>query len=128
MRILSWPLRALLFIGSVTVFTVISHCIRKRRIQLKEGVFWIAFSFLLVLISVFPILAVWTAKIMGIQSPSNCVFLIMIFLLACHQFFLTIRISQLEMKNQQLIQSMAIYRALEEEEKNSEKEDMLLSR
>ena len=128
MNILSWPLRILLFLGSVAVFIVISYCIRKRRIQLKDGVFWIIFSFLLILISIFPVLAVWASSILGIQSPSNCVFLILIFLLGCHQFFLTIRISRLEIKNNQLVQNIAIYRKLEDEEKHHEKENMLLFR
>ena len=128
MGILSWPLRVLLFIGSVTVFTIISECIRKKQIQLKDGIFWILFSFLLILISFFPVLAVWASRILGIQSPSNCVFLILIFLLGCHQFFLTIRISQLEMKINRLIQSVAIYRTREDEEKSLEKENLLLFR
>ncbi len=128
MSILSWPLRSMLFIGSVAVFTIISLCIRKRRIQLKDGIFWLVFGFLLILISVFPVLAVWASRILGIQSPSNCVFLILIFLLGCHQLSLTIRISQLEMKNNRLVQSIAIYRAMEDEEKNREKENMLLFR
>ena len=128
MNILSWPLRILLFLGSVAVFLVISYCIRKRRIQLKDGVFWIIFSFHLILISIFPVLAVWASSILGIQSPSNCVFLILIFLLGCHQFFLTIRISRLEIKNNQLVQNIAIYRKLEDEEKHHEKENMLLFR
>lgn len=128
MNILSWPLRILLFLGSVVVFTIISLCIRKRRIQLKDGIFWVAFGFLLILVSVFPVLAVWASSILGIQSPSNCVFLILIFLLGCHQFFLTIRISRLEIKNNQLVQNIAIYRKLEDEEKHHEKEYMLLFR
>ena len=128
MNILSWPLRILLFLGSVVVFTIISLCIRKRRIQLKDGIFWIAFGFLLILVAVFPVLAVWASSILGIQSPSNCVFLILIFLLGCHQFFLTIRISRLEIKNNQLVQNIAIYRKLEDEEKHHEKENMLLFR
>ena len=128
MNILSWPLRILLFLGSVVVFTIISLCIRKRRIQLKDGIFWVAFGFLLILVSVFPVLAVWASSILGIQSPSNCVFLILIFLLGCHQFFLTIRISRLEIKNNQLVQNIAIYRKLEDEGKHHEKENMLLFR
>ena len=128
MNILSWPLRILLFLGSVVVFTIISQCIRQRRIQLKDGIFWVAFGFLLILVSVFPVLAVWASSILGIQSPSNCVFLILIFLLGCHQFFLTIRISRLEIKNNQLVQNIAIYRKLEDEEKHHEKENMLLFR
>ena len=128
MNILSWPLRILLFLGSVVAFTIISQCIRKRRIQLKDGIFWVAFGFLLILVSVFPVLAIWASSLLGIQSPSNCVFLILIFLLGCHQFFLTIRISRLEIKNNQLVQNIAIYRKLEDEEKHHEKENMLLFR
>ena len=128
MGILSWPLRVLLFIGSVTVFTIISQCIRKKQIQLKDGIFWILFSFLLILISFFPVLAVWASRILGIQSPSNCVFLILIFLLGCHQFFLTIRISQLEMKNRQLVQRVAIQKVLGDEEKKTNEENLLLFR
>lgn len=128
MSILSWPLRVVLFLGSVTVFSLISRSIRKGRIQLKDGIYWIIFSFLLILISVFPVLSVWAARLLGIQSASNCVFMIIIFLLGCHQFFLTIRISRLEIKNNQLVQNIAIYRKLEDEEKHHEKENMLLFR
>ena len=118
MRILSWSFRLLLFIGSVTVFAVISQCIRKRKMQMKDGIFWIGIGFLLILVSVFPILAVWAAKLIGIQSPSNCVFFILIFLLGCHQFYLTIKISQLDMKNSELTQNIAIHRVLENEEED----------
>lgn len=128
MSILSWPLRAVLFLGSVTVFSLISRSIRKGRIQLKDGIYWIVFSFLLILISVFPILAVWAARLLGIQSASNCVFMIIIFLLGCHQFFLTIRVSQLEMKLHRLVQSVAIQKALDDEEKQSNEKDLLLLR
>ena len=128
MGILSWSLRALLFLGSMAVFLVISYCIRKRRIQLKDGVFWIIFSFLLILISIFPVLAVWASRLIGIQSPANCVFLIMIFLLGCHQFFLTIRISQLEMKLNRLVQSVAIQKTLIDEGKETNEENLLLFR
>ena len=55
MPILPWQLRVMLFLGSVTVFTIISLCIRRRRIQLKDGIFWVIFSFFLILFSVFPI-------------------------------------------------------------------------
>ena len=118
MEILKWSFRILLLIGSVAVFTVISQCTRKKKIQMRDGIFWIAFSFLLILISVFPVLAVWAAKLIGIQSPSNCVFLIIIFLLICHQFFLTIKVSQLEMKNNKLTQDIAIQRTLENKEED----------
>ena len=128
MSILSWPLRIVLFIGSTAVFLIISQSIKKRKILMKDGIFWIVFSFLLVLISIFPVLAVWASKFFGIQSPSNCVFMVIIFLLGCHEFILTIRVSQLEMKNTKLIQKLAIDKAVEAEERNDEKENLLLFR
>lgn len=128
MSVISWPLRILLFVGSVVVFILISRCIRKKKILMRDGIFWMLFSFLLVLVSVFPVLAVWASKFFGIQSPSNCVFMVIIFLLGCHEFILTIRVSQLEMKNTKLIQKLAIDKAVEAEEKDDEKENLLLLR
>ena len=128
MAILGWPLRLLLLIGSVVVFLTIWRCIKKREIQLKDGGFWIVFSFLLALISIFPILAVWISGLFGLQSPSNGVFLIVISLLGSHDFVLTVRLSRLEMKNTRLIQKVAIDKVLEEEGALDEKEDLLLFR
>ena len=115
---LSWSFRIFLLLGSVTVFLIISRCIRKKWIQMKDGIFWIAFGFLLVVISGFPKLTAWASQLLGIQSPTNCVFFLIIFLLGCHQFTLTIRLSQLDMKNSKLTQNIAIQRTLEDEEKN----------
>ena len=117
MAVLSWSFRIFLLLGSVTVFLIISQCIRKKQIQMKDGIFWIVLGFLLVLISIFPNLAVWASRLLGIQSPANSVFFLIIFLLGCHQFGLTIRLSQLDMKNSELTQNIAIQRTLEDEEK-----------
>lgn len=116
MAILSWTFRILLLIGSVTVFTVISLSIRKRKLQMKDGIFWIMLSFTLVLISIFPVIAVWVSKLLGIQSAANCVFFLTIFLLGCHEFHMTIRMSQLEMKHRKLVQDIAIKQTIESEE------------
>lgn len=128
MDIISWPLRTLLFVGSIVVFLLISQSVRKKKLLIKDGIFWILFSFLLVVVSVFPILAVWAADFMGIQSPTNCVFMIILFLLGFHEFLLTIRVSRLEMKNTKLIQKMAVEKMLSAEEKEDEKENLLLLR
>lgn len=114
---LSWSFRIFLLLGSVTVFLIISRCIRQKRIQMRDGIFWIILGFLLVIISIFPHLAVWASRLLGIQSPSNCVFFLIIFLLGGHQFGLTIRLSQLDTKNSELTQNIAVQRTLEDEEK-----------
>ena len=118
MAILSWTFRIFLLIGSVTVFTVISLSIRKRKLQMKDGIFWIMLSFTLVLISIFPIITVWVSRLLGIQSAANCVFFLIIFLLGCHAFHMTIRMSQMEMKHRKLVQDIAIQQLIESEEKD----------
>ena len=118
MAILSWTFRIFLLIGSVTVFTVISLSIRNRKLQMKDGIFWIMLSFTLVLISIFPIMTGWVSILLCIQSAANCVFFLIIFLLGCHAFHMTIRMSQMEMKHRKLVQDIAIQHFIESEEKD----------
>ena len=87
MGILSWKFRIVLFLGSVVVFLLIARFVRKQRIQVKDGIFWILFSVILIIFSIFPRLAIWASYLTGVQSPANCVFMLIIFTLGCHQFF-----------------------------------------
>ena len=118
MGILSWKFRIVLFLGSVVVFLLIARFVRKQRIQVKDGIFVI-----LIIFSIFPRLAIWASYLTGVQSPANCVFMLIIFTLGCHQFFLSIKVSQLTIKNSELIQDIAIYRTLEGEEKRANGEE-----
>ena len=34
---------------------------------MRDGIFWIVVSFLLILVSVFPVLAVWASRLLGMQ-------------------------------------------------------------
>lgn len=55
---------------------------------------WILWSIGMVIISVFPNIIEKTKNILGIQTQSNAVFLITIFLLYCLTFYLYLRISR----------------------------------
>lgn len=61
MGILSWKFRIVLFLGSVVVFLLIARFVRKQRIQVKDGIFWILFSVILIIFSIFPRLAIWAS-------------------------------------------------------------------
>lgn len=52
MGILSWKFRIVLFLGSVVVFLLIARFVRKQRIQVKDGIFWILFSVILIIFSI----------------------------------------------------------------------------
>ena len=74
------------------------------------------FSLLLILVAVFPDPMFWLAELLGIQSPANMVFLFVIFILLIKTFNLTLEISQLQYKIQELVQKIA----LDENKKNKE--------
>lgn len=76
--------------------------------QIEDSIFWILVSFLFIIISVVPQLADLGAKILGIQSTSNFVFLLTIFILLMKNFSMSIKISQLENRIVKLTQNIAL--------------------
>ena len=73
-----------------------------------DTIFWILFSAVLILVSVFPRIADRLAQTLGIYSTENTVFLIIIFALLLRVFLLTIRSSQIEHRVRVLVEELAI--------------------
>ena len=65
---------------------------------MEDAIFWIIFAGILCLLGVFPELTYWLTHVMGIMSPANLIFLVIIFLLIEKIFTLSIIVSQLEEK------------------------------
>ena len=101
-------LRIILIVVYVMTFIYISRKLKKSQLQVMDAFFWIVFSFVLMVIGVFPGIAMFFAKVVGVQSPVNFVYLVVIFLLLLRTFMLTIRISFLEEKVKNLIEEIAI--------------------
>lgn len=120
--LLNWQIRIVLFVGSVLSFFIVVRNIKKRKIRMEDGIFWIVIGFMLVILSIFPQIAVWLAGVFGVQSASNFVFLLVIFLLGAHQFTLSIKISGLNVKLSELVQNEAVTDMLERERGKAEKE------
>ena len=120
--LLNWQIRIVLFVGSVLSFFIVVRNIKKRKIRMEDGIFWIVIGFMLVILSIFPQIAVWLAGVFGVHSASNFVFLLVIFLLGAHQFTLSIKISGLNVKLSELVQNEAVTDMLERESAKKEKE------
>lgn len=110
-------LRICLVAASVLTTAVMMHKIRRSKIQIEDSIFWVLFSAILIVFSVFPGVAYWLSDLVGTQSPSNFIFTLVIFLLLMKIFSMTVRISQLESKLQELVQRIALD---EEKQKNEE--------
>jgi len=85
-------------------------------VKIEDSIFWILFSVMLIVLCIVPQLADFMAKLLGIKSTVNFIFLFIIFLLLIKNFLLTIKMSQLGHKTEELIQKIAIDEKLREKE------------
>lgn len=109
-------LRILLVIVSVATMVMMVRKIRQAKVQIEDSIFWLLLAVLLVVFSLFPAVADAMARLFGVYSTANFLFLFTIFLLLVKLFAMSIRISQLEAKLKELVQRMALDEAKRAEE------------
>lgn len=115
---MTMTLRAALILVSLGTCTLIIRKIRQSKMQIENAVFWILLSLVLVIYSLFPQVADFCSRMLGIYATSNFLFLFAIFVLIVKVFYMSIHISQLESKITELVQKMAL------EEKQREERDL----
>lgn len=124
---MSDTLKALLIAASVLTVAWILRKIRKNKVKMEDAIFWIFFAAILLVLAIFPEISFKLCQILGIMSPSNLVFLVIIFLLVEKIFTLSIIVSQLEDKIGVLSAEVALRSKAENKkiEKVDEKEAIL---
>ena len=101
-------LRVLLIAASIVTLTLITSKIRKAKLRLLDGFIWLVMSAVFLIISFFPHIIYWLCRVLGIISPVNLVFLVVIFFLLMICFYSALRISALESRVAGLAQEVAI--------------------
>lgn len=114
---MTMTLRIALILVSVGTLFLMMRRIRQSRMQIESAVFWIVLALVLVVFSLFPAVADFAAHCLGIYSTANFLFLFAIFVLIVKVFYMTIHISQLEMKIKELVQQIALDEKKNQEEK-----------
>lgn len=112
--------RVLLIIISLGTFLLMMRKIRQAKVQIEAAIFWVIFALILVVFSIFPSVADLMARLLGIYSTPNFLFLFVIFLLMIKVFYMTIHISQLETQLKTLVQKMALDEKEREEKETQE--------
>ncbi|MCI8556355.1 MAG: DUF2304 domain-containing protein [Lachnospiraceae bacterium] len=113
--------RILLIVVSLITTYYILKRIRQSKLQIEYAIFWILFSGVLIVFSLFPWLVSMFTRLIGMQLPVNFIFLLFIFVLMVKLFFMTIELSTLENKVKDLTQELA----LEEKERRDEQKRLL---
>lgn len=107
--------RIILVIVSLTTMWFMMRKIRQAKVQIEAAMFWVIVALILVVFSMCPAVADACARLLGIYSTPNFLFLFMIFLLMVKVFSMTIQVSQLESRQKELVQKIALAQKEREE-------------
>lgn len=107
--------RVILVIVSLLTMSFMMKKIRQAKVQIEAAMFWVIVALILVVFSLFPGVADACARLLGIYSTPNFLFLFMIFLLMVKVFSMTLQVSQMESKQKELVQKIALAQKEREE-------------
>lgn len=100
--------RVILVIVSILTMAFMMRKIRQAKVQIEAALFWVIMALILVVFSLFPAVADACAHLLGIYSAPNFLFLFMIFLLIVKVFGMTLQMSQMESRQKELVQRIAL--------------------
>ena len=107
---MSLGIRIALLVGALAMFIFVLRSIKKSKMRIEDALFWIFLSVVILLMSIFPVIATAPAALFGFQAPVNFVFLLFIAILLVKCFTMSRHTSQLETKIKELSQQIAIDR------------------
>lgn len=101
-------LRTLLVICAVLALFAVCNRVKKSKMLVEDSIFWVVCAFVLVLLAIFPDIAVHLAYAIGFMSAANFVYLVIIALLIWKIFTNSLEISRLKNKINELAQEVAL--------------------
>ncbi len=100
--------RVVLVVVSVGTLAEVLSKIRKSKLDIEDSIFWILMVIMFVVFAIFPIVPDTLARLLGIYSTANFLFLFMIFILLMRLFTMSMRVSTLEDRVKKLVQELAL--------------------
>lgn len=113
---MSVTLRVLLIFMSLLALIYVISRIRHSKMQIEYTLFWIGLSIVMIVMAACPDIVYWFTWKMGIMSPANLVYLFIIGVLLVKVFMMTIEISALENKVNDLVQKIGINEKVQQDE------------
>ena len=108
MELMSMGLQATLVMISLAVAAVGLSSAVRTQMDIRSAVFWIFWCFLLLLLGIFPGIAAWMARLIGIRTVSNLVFFLMIGMLFCVSYYSFIKMSHMSEEIKKLTYEVAV--------------------
>lgn len=116
---MSWKIQLLVVIVLLMILLYIIKKIRKRELEIRYALSWIAALVSLLIFTIFPQFMGFLASLFGVVTPSNWLFIIGFSFFVLLVLSLTIALSKLSDKNKVLVQEIALLKKrIETLEKN----------
>lgn len=114
-------LRIELIVVAILTLAIVSYTVMKKKMQLKYSFIWMAISLLLIVMSVFPKLVFAISAWLGVETPSNLIFLLSIIALSGICFSFSMIVSKQDNSIRRMVQMISIAN-FESEEKDLSKQ------
>lgn len=101
-------LRGALVLCAFLMLVFVIRKLRKAQFDTSDSLFWLLLIGCLLIVAIFPQIAYFFSDLLGIQSPSNFIFLTVIGLLTIREFTIQAQLAQLRRKISTLIQETAL--------------------
>lgn len=105
---MSTPLRIILILGAVWLLFYVLRSIHRSRMHTGDSFFWIAVAALFVVMGAFPNLVFAVSGWIGVESPANFLFLVVVFVLIVKVFTMDRKVAKLQHQMLELAQKTAI--------------------
>ncbi len=105
---LSIKARILIIAALLVLLALIINMVRKRKLELKYVLAWLAADLALIIFAAFPQLMMGLASLLGIYSPVNMIFFLGFVFLGIIIFSLTVALSRATANQRRLAQSVAL--------------------
>jgi len=88
-------LRWTLIVASFLLIIFIIYSAIKTKLNIRYAIVWFTFSFFVLLLGLFPEIALWLKQVIGIESLTNFLFLVMISILFFISYYCYIKMSKM---------------------------------
>lgn len=110
------PLLRVEIIALALIFIVlVFRTVNKKKLQMRYSLIWLVISFCLIVIAIFPQIVIGLSALVGIEVPSNLIYLLGIAVLLVIAFFHTVYLSAQADKIKNLVQKISINNYLQAE-------------
>ncbi|MEY8233416.1 DUF2304 domain-containing protein [Oscillospiraceae bacterium 50-16] len=105
---ISAKLQIAMLIAVGLYFLIVLKLLRRKTLNLKYTLLWLASGAIMLMLAVFPKILGWFAALVGIYDPTNALFAFVFFCVVIILLSITAIVSKLNEKSKQIIQSIAL--------------------